>query len=91
MPTRRLAIAVVLAIALGFALGSCSSGLCGRNSDCAVGEVCTTVGQCAVPPADAGADETTDGSGSTVIDNAREREVPGLAEPRDLDQGALDG
>lgn len=61
----------ILVLGLGLALASgCSLALCGRNSDCAAGEVCTAVGQCAQPPADAGADGTSDGADVTVIDNA---------------------
>jgi hypothetical protein len=74
-----LASAVVLGLILGLALAlgsGCSPALCGRNSDCEAGEICTAVGQCAVPPADAGTDGADDGSGVTVIDNVP-REVAG--------------
>jgi hypothetical protein len=75
MRTSRLAFALVLVVGLALALGGCSHELCGRNSDCAAGEVCTPVGQCAVPPADAGSDGASDGSSVTVIDNnVRERD-----------------
>lgn len=92
MRTRLLAltsaVVVVLGLGLGVGLGSgCSPALCGRNSDCAAGEICTAVGQCSVPPADAGTDGAADGSGVTVIDNAPRE----LAEPGAGDRPGTDG
>jgi hypothetical protein len=57
----------VLAIAL-LAAG-CTPDICARHSDCATGLICTTAGQCAKPPVDAG-DGTTDGSAATAVDAA---------------------
>ncbi len=64
----RCSLATWLAIAL-LAAG-CTPDLCARNSDCAVGLVCTTGGQCAKPPADAGGGGTTDGSAAAAVDAA---------------------
>ena len=54
---RRSAIAVGVALGLATALAGCTPELCVRNSDCAVGLVCSAAGQCVVPPSDAGADD----------------------------------
>ena len=54
------AIAAIVALAAG-----CTPDLCARNSDCAVGLVCSAAGQCAKPPVDAG-ETTTDGATATV-------------------------
>jgi hypothetical protein len=60
MRSRLLAIALLAA--------GCTPDLCSRHSDCAAGLVCTTAGQCAKPPADAGGDGATDGSAVTAAD-----------------------
>lgn len=54
------AMAAVLALAAG-----CTPELCVRNSDCAVGLVCSAAAQCVKPPVDAG-ETTSDGATSTV-------------------------
>lgn len=51
---------------LALALGACTPDICGRNSDCDSGKVCTTAGACIVPPADAGT--ASDGSAAVVSD-----------------------
>lgn len=61
----------LLALALALALAGCTPELCGRNSDCAAGLVCTAVGQCAPAP-DASA--TSDGGGSAASDAGTDAE-----------------
>lgn len=46
-------------IAIALVLTGCTRELCGRNSDCTGGQVCSTVGLCAVP-ADAATAGTDD-------------------------------
>ena len=53
-----------LAVVLGLAAG-CTPDLCVRNSDCAIGLVCSAAAQCVKPPVDAG-ESTTDGATGTV-------------------------
>ena len=57
----------VLARARARAAAGCTPELCGRNSDCAYGLVCTNAGLCRPPPVDAG--DGTDG-GTTAADAA---------------------
>jgi hypothetical protein len=52
------AIAIALA---ALAAAGCTPELCGRNSDCAHGLVCTNAGLCRPAPIDAGDGSTTDG------------------------------
>jgi hypothetical protein len=54
-------------IALALSLTGCTPAICGRNSDCAVGQVCTPAGSCGVP-ADAGGDGLTTDGGLTTDD-----------------------
>lgn len=56
-------------LAIALLAAGCTPDICARTSDCAVGLVCTTAGQCAKPPADAGAG-TTDGSAAATVDSA---------------------
>jgi len=60
MRSSLLAVAAALALAAG-----CTPELCVRNSDCAVGLVCSAAAQCVKPPVDAG-ETTTDGASGTV-------------------------
>ena len=64
MRSSRRAAAAALALALALAAG-CTPDLCVRNSDCAVGLVCSAAAQCVKPPVDAG-ETTTDGTTGTV-------------------------
>lgn len=51
------------AIAMSFVvigtLAGCDRSLCARNSDCAIGLVCTREATCAVAPSDGGGDDST--------------------------------
>ena len=60
-------LALALALAAALAATACTPELCGRNSDCAYGLVCTNAGLCRPPPVDAG--DGTDG-GTTAVDAA---------------------
>lgn len=57
MSCDRVAFARWLALVGGIALAGCTPNICGRNSDCASGLICTTVGACIVPPVDASTDD----------------------------------
>ncbi len=56
-------------VAIALLAAGCTPDLCSRHSDCATGLVCTTAGQCAKPPVDAG-DGTTDGSAASSTTDA---------------------
>jgi hypothetical protein len=62
-------LARALALGIALAAAGCTPELCGRNSDCAYGLVCTNAGTCQPPPVDAGDGSTTDG-GATAADAA---------------------
>jgi len=57
-------------LAIALLAAGCTPDTCARHSDCATGLVCTSAGQCAKPPADAGDDGTTDGSAAATVDSA---------------------
>jgi len=62
---------IAIALAAALAATACTPELCGRNSDCAYGLVCTNAGLCRPPPVDAG--DGTDGGatdGATAADAA---------------------
>ena len=62
---------IAIALAAALAASACTPELCGRNSDCAYGLVCTNAGLCRPPPVDAG--DGTDGGttdGATAADAA---------------------
>jgi hypothetical protein len=64
-----------LGAVLALVLAACTTGLCARNSDCAVGQVCTIAGQCAVPD-DAGSDGAADAAGSGKLGDAAGPDAP---------------
>jgi hypothetical protein len=48
------AVAAGLAAWLALCAAGCTPEICGRNSDCPSGLVCTATGSCGAPPAPAG-------------------------------------
>ena len=74
MSSRRSAIwafGLWLALVGGILIAGCTPEICGRSSDCASGLVCTTIGACVLPPADASTDDGTapsrDAASTTTI------------------------
>jgi hypothetical protein len=65
MRSRLRAVAAVIALAVTGLAAGCTPDLCVRNSDCAVGLVCSAAALCVKPPVDAG-ESTTDGATGTV-------------------------
>lgn len=57
-----------LALVGAIASAGCTPDICGRSSDCASGLICTTVGACVIPPADASTDD--DAATTTTADDA---------------------
>jgi hypothetical protein len=60
----------LLALALALAAAGCTPELCGRNSDCAYGLVCTNAGLCRPPPVDTGDSTDAGTDGATAADAA---------------------
>lgn len=65
------ALGLVAALVLGLAPG-CTPGLCGRTTDCSSGLVCSSVGACVVPPADAGVDDGPPAGAETTVTPIRD-------------------
>jgi len=69
----------LLALALAIAAAGCTPDLCGRNSDCAYGLICTNAGTCKKPPVDAGDGAISDGAttdSATAVDAAVDGQPP---------------
>ena len=66
MRCRLVLVALGFGLVIALPLAACTPGLCGRNSDCPVGQVCTVEGQCAAPP-DAGSDAGVDAPATSTL------------------------
>jgi hypothetical protein len=83
----RSSLAVALAFTLG--LGACTPALCGRNSDCPSGQLCTAAGTCAVP-ADAGGDGAPGDAAATAVRTGT-MDAERAAEPAEADRTRVGG
>jgi hypothetical protein len=90
MRSERCSALVSGVLALALYLTGCTSAICGRNSDCAAGRVCTTAGTCGVP-ADAAGDDLSDGGPSSTAEAGLERDDAGVVPDPDQRAGSRAG